>query len=153
MTTAASPTLRTHVALSSGAALRYSVAALRFGLGALFSVAGADGFLHFLPQPTGPMPEGAVALATALMASGYLFPLIKATELVAGLLLLTNRWVPLALTILAPVLVNIVAFNVFLVPAGLPMAVMLLGAELFLAWSYREAFRPLLRARAARTSG
>ena len=79
--------------------------------------------------------------------SGYFFPLLKATEVTAGLLLLSNRFVPLALALLAPVLVNIIAFHAFLAPAGLPIPIVLLAGELYLAWSYRDAFALMLRAR------
>lgn len=122
-----------------------SLARTLFGLA--FFVTGLDGFLHFLPQPTTPPPEGALALAIALMKSGYMFPLIKGTELVAGALLLCNRFVPLALVLLAPVLVNIVAFHAFLAPEGLAIALALLAGEVALAWAYRAAYRPLLAAR------
>jgi uncharacterized membrane protein YphA (DoxX/SURF4 family) len=119
----------------------------RILLGLAFAVTGLDGFLHFLPQPTTPPPEGAMALAVAFMKSGYMFPLIKGTELAAGLLLLSNRFVPLALVLLAPVVVNIVAFHAFLAPEGLAVAIALLGIELALAWAYRAAYRPLLAPR------
>jgi hypothetical protein len=76
-----------------------------------------------------------------------MFPLIKTTEVAAGLLLLSNRFVPLALALFAPVLVNILAFHLFLAPAGMAMPALLLVAELYLAWRYRAAFAPMLRAR------
>lgn len=117
----------------------------RFVQGGLFLVFGLNGFLHFLPQPQ--MPAAAGAFAGALFSTGYMVPLIKGTEVAASLLLVTNRYVPLALTLLAPVLVNIVAFHAFLAPAGLAMPIVLLATELFLAWSYRSAFAPMLRAR------
>jgi len=66
-------------------------------LGLVFLVCGLNGFLNFLPQPTGPIPEGALALGGALMKAGYMFPLIKGTEVLAGVLLLANVFVPLAL--------------------------------------------------------
>ncbi|MGC4094872.1 MAG: hypothetical protein QM756_44535 [Polyangiaceae bacterium] len=78
------------------------------------------------------------------MKTGYMFPFIKGTEVLAGLLLLANRFVPLALAVLAPIVLNIVAFHAFLAPSGLLMAVVVLLLELRLAYSYREAFRPML---------
>jgi hypothetical protein len=56
--------------------------------------------------------------------------------------------VPLALTVLAPVIVNIVAFHLFLAPSGLPLAILVVALEVFLAWSYRSSFRAVLRVRA-----
>jgi uncharacterized membrane protein YphA (DoxX/SURF4 family) len=123
---------------------RYLPAVGRILLGLVFTVFGLDGFLHFIPQPTGPLPEGAMAFGMAMMKTGYLFQLLKGTEVLGGILLLSNRFVPLALTILAPVIVNIVAFHVFLEPEGLPLALVILAIEIGLAWRYRAAFRPML---------
>ena len=123
----------------------------RVVLGFAFFVFGLNGFLHFLPQP--PMSGPPADFAGALFATGYMFPLLKGTEVVASLLLLSNRYVPLALALLAPVLVNIVAFHGFLAPAGLPLPLVLLGLELYLARSYRDAFAPMLHARTSPHSG
>ncbi len=117
--------------------------AARIVLGLVFTVFGLNGFFHFLPQP--PMSGPPAEFAGALAATGYMFPLIKATEVGAGLLLLSGRFVPLALTLLAPVLVNIIAFHLFLVKGGLGLPVALVIAEVYLAWAYREAFAPMLR--------
>jgi hypothetical protein len=116
----------------------------RVVLGLAFFVFGLNGFLHFLPQP--PMSGPPANFAGALFATGYMFPLLKGTEVAASLLLLSNRYVPLALALLAPVLVNIVAFHAFLAPAGLALPIVLLGLELYLARSYRRAFAPMLHA-------
>jgi uncharacterized membrane protein YphA (DoxX/SURF4 family) len=117
----------------------------RVVLGLVFFVFGLNGFLHFLPQP--PMSGPPADFAGALFASGYMFPLIKGTEVVAGLLLLSNRYVPLALAVLAPVVVNIVAFHAFLAPTGMVLPLFVLGLELYLARCYRGAFAPMLHAR------
>lgn len=116
--------------------------AARILLGLLFFVFGLNGFLGFLPQP--PVPPEAGAFLGGLAATGYMFPLIKGTEVVAGLMLLSNRFVPLALVVLAPVIVNIVAFHAALAPAGLAVALVALALELALAWSYRASFRSVL---------
>jgi uncharacterized membrane protein YphA (DoxX/SURF4 family) len=121
--------------------------AARLLQGLAFLVFGANGFLHFLPNPPG-MPAPAADFAGALFHTGYMFPLIKGTEVVAGILLLSGRFVPLALTLLAPIIVNIIAFHAILVGGGLigpPLLV--LALELYLAWAYREAFLPMLRSR------
>jgi uncharacterized membrane protein YphA (DoxX/SURF4 family) len=117
----------------------------RILLGLIFAVFGLNGFLHFLPQP--PMSGPPAHFAMALVATGYMFPLIKGTEVIAGALLLSGRLVPLALTLLAPVIVNIVAFHAFLAPAGLGIPLLVVALEVFLARSYRSAFRPMLRVR------
>ncbi len=124
---------------------RYLPTAARLFLGLVFTVFGLNFFLHFLPMP--PAPPKAAAFAGALFASGYLFPLLKATEVVAGLLLLSGRFVPLALAVLAPIIVNIVGFHLFLEPSGLPIPLAVLVAEIYLARTYRAAFGPMLRFR------
>lgn len=122
-------------------------AAARIALGLIFLVAGLNGFLDFLPQPSAPIPAGAVALTGALAGTGYLLPLIMGTQVVAGALLLSNRFVPLALALIAPVIVNIAAFHAFLWPStGGPAAVALV-LEVYLAWAYRAAYRPMLAMR------
>jgi hypothetical protein len=113
--------------------------------GVAFLVFGVNGFLHFLPMPTPPPAAG--AFFGALFSTGYMIPLIKTTEVVTAILLLSNRFVPLALALIAPVIVNIVAFHAFLAPAGIALPLLLLATELTLAWSYRNAFVPMLRAR------
>lgn len=123
---------------------RYAALSARVLIGLVFFVCGLDGFLHFLPQPTEMPSEGAMAFGMALMKSGYMFPLIKGTEVAAGALLLANRLVPLALVVIAPVVVNIFAFHAFLAPSGLGLAAAIVALELYLAWVHRAAYRPLL---------
>jgi uncharacterized membrane protein YphA (DoxX/SURF4 family) len=126
---------------------RHLVTAARIALGLAFLVFGLNGFFNFIPPPTTPPPEGAMSFAVALMKTGYMFPLIKGTEVLAGLLLLSGWFVPLALILLAPVLVNIVAFHAFLAPEGSAVALTAVALEIALAWAYRDAYRPLFVAR------
>jgi uncharacterized membrane protein YphA (DoxX/SURF4 family) len=118
----------------------------RVVLGLIFFVFGLNGFLHFIPQP--PMSGPPENFLGALIATGYLFPLLKATEVVSGALLLSGRLVPLALVLLAPVIVNIVAFHLFLAPSGLPVPIVVLVLESFLAHSFWSAFAGVMRVRA-----
>ncbi len=126
---------------------RYLPAVARVLMGLPLFVFGLNLFLNFIPQPKEPIPEKAMAFAGALAASGYMMPLIGVTLLVVGALLLVNRFVPLALALFAPFIVNSLAFHSFLAPSGLPMAGVFLVFELYLAWAYRAAFRPMLTAR------
>jgi hypothetical protein len=128
---------------------RKGPAVARILLGLVFFVFGLNGFLHFIPQP--PMSGPPADFAGALFATGYMFPLIKGTEVLAGALLLGGRFVPLALALLAPIVVNIVLFHGVLVGAGLGVPLVVLALELYLAWAYRAAFAPMLRARVAPT--
>lgn len=117
----------------------------RVFLGAVFFLFGLAGLFHLLPAQ--PPMEGAAGLYMTGMTGSYLFTLVKLTEVVAGALLLSNRFVPLALAIAAPVLINIFAFHAFYAPAGLVLPVLLLAAEVFVVWKHRAAFAPMLAAR------
>jgi uncharacterized membrane protein YphA (DoxX/SURF4 family) len=109
-------------------------------LGLVFVVFGLNGFLHFLPQP--PPPARALGFVGGLAASGYFFPLLKTTEVVAGALLLAG-FVPIALTLLAPIVINIVAFHAFLAPGNWPVVGLVLASEIYLAFVHRAAFAAL----------
>ncbi|MDB6055751.1 MAG: hypothetical protein JWN25_3274 [Verrucomicrobiales bacterium] len=122
---------------------------VRVLMGIMFFLPGLNGFHKFIPDPKEPMSEGALALMGAFASSGYMFKLIFGTQLICGFLLLINRFVPLALAMIAPVIVNIVAFHLFLAPSGLVMAFAILAMEFYLAWAYRAAFCPMLRPRVA----
>jgi uncharacterized membrane protein YphA (DoxX/SURF4 family) len=113
----------------------------RILLGLIFVVFGLNGFLHFVPQPE--MPQAAIVFFGGLAAAGYMLPLLFGTQLVGGVLLLSGL-VPLGLLLLAPVIVNIVGFHLFVAPNGLGLALVVAALELFLAWTQRDAFRPLL---------
>ena len=128
---------------------RYTTPIARILLGLVFFVFGLDGFFHFIPQPTEPPSEPALSFAMGLLKSGYMFPLIKGTEVVVGALLLSNRFVALALVVIAPVIINIFAFHAFLAPSGIVIAAALVVLAAYLAWAHRSAYRPLFVSRAA----
>jgi len=112
-------------------------------LGLTFVVFGSNMFLHFIPMP--PPPEGpAREFMTALFLSHYLY-VVGALQVVGGALLLIGRQVPLGLTLLGPVIVNILCFHVLMAPAGLPMAIVVSLLALFLLWRYREHFAGLVK--------
>lgn len=128
---------------------RFLPAIARVLLGVPLIVFGLNGFLNFIPPPPAPLPEGAVAFLDALVETGYMNQLIGLTHLTVGVLLLINRFVPLALALFAPFVVNSIAFHSFLERSGLPVAIGFLILELYLVWKYREAYRPMLKARAS----
>ncbi len=123
--------------------MRIAVIIARSLLGLVFFVFGLNGFLHFIPNP--PPPAAVGAFFGALFATGYMLKLIFGTQVIGGALLLLGVAVPFALTILAPVIVNIIAFHIYLSPDPMAMGIALTVAalELFLAWYYRDAFAPL----------
>jgi len=130
-------------------AARIGAPVARVLLGLVFFVFGLGALLNWFPAPPPEsLPPKLVAFDAALRGS-YLFNLIKGTEAAVGLLLLLNRFVPLALVILAPILLNILLVHVLLAPSGLPMALVLVALELYLAWVHRRAFAPLLTSRFA----
>jgi len=112
-------------------------------LGVIFVVFGSNMFLHFIFMP--PPPEGpARDFMTALFVSHHLY-LVGALQVVGGILLLTGRWAPLGLTLVGPVIVNILAFHALMAPAGLGMAIVVSALAFFLVWRYRENFAGLVR--------
>ncbi len=125
--------------------MRHLPTVARILLGLVFLASGVAGFF-MTPPPD--MPE----FAEALMKTGYMFQFIKVVEIAAGLLLLLNRFVPLALAILAPIIINIFAFHLFLDPKPIIVAIVLAALEIYLAWAYRDSFRAMLTARTTPTA-
>ena len=115
----------------------------RVFLGLIFVFFGSNAFLHFLPMP--PLPQGVTGeYLHAFFASGYVY-VIGGVQVLAGLLLLVGRFVPLGLTLLGAIIFNIWAFHLLMAPEGLPPAVVVTILELFLVWRYRGAFVGIVR--------
>lgn len=129
---------------------RFLPAVGRVVIGLPYFITGLNGLLNFLPQPNAPMSAGATAFIGGLMSSGYMLQLIAVTQLVVGALLVSNRFVPLALALIAPFTVNSILFHTFLEPTGLPFACVFAAIELALVRAYWPAFRPMLAARVIR---
>jgi putative oxidoreductase len=117
--------------------MKYAIIIARVLLGLVFFVFGSNAFLHFIPMP--PMQGQAGAFIGALITSGYIYP-IAILQVVGGLLLLIGRFIPLGLTLLGPVIVNIMLYHIFLDPSGLPVACIISILALFLLWVYRFRF-------------
>ena len=117
----------------------------RFLLGLIFLVFGSNGFLHFIPAP--PPPAGAAGqFVGALFVSHYLV-VVFLLQLIPAVLLLINRYVPLALTLLAPIIVNILLFHLLMAPSGLFLAIVVTVLWLLVFLSVRSAFAGLLQRR------
>jgi putative oxidoreductase len=115
----------------------------RILLGLIFVVFGSNFFLHFIPM--GSKPQGLPGeFFHALSASGYLY-VIGAFQFIGGLLVLIGRFVPLGLTILAAIIVNIWCFHIFMAPEGFSLPIVVTVLELFLVWSYCDRFAGILR--------
>ena len=115
--------------------------ALRLFLGLILFVFGANKFFHFMPMPQmeGPPAE----FMGALNNTGYMFPLIAITEVIAGILLLVNKWTGLALILTAIISVNIVAFHIFLAPAGIALAAFVAILNILLMYANWNKFKTL----------
>ena len=122
---------------------RYARITARSLLGFTFCFAGLNGIFQFLPQRADGIPRAALELATAFANSGYMMPFLGTAQAIAGALLLVNRCVPLGLVLLAPIVLNIVLFHLFLAPQGLVVAGAVLALELYLSYANRKAFTSL----------
>ena len=116
----------------------------RYLAGMIFLVFGLNGFLNFIPLP----PPGGVAgqFMGAMYASHYLW-VIFGFQVVAAVLLLINRYLPLAVAVLAPVIVNIISFHALMSPSGLPLALFVAVLWVVMFVNVRPAFAGLLQAR------
>ena len=118
----------------------------RYLSGLIFTVFGLNGFLHFIPMPP---PSGiAGQFIGALFVSHYLVP-VFALQLIGGALLLANRYVAVALTLLGPVIVNILLFHVLMAPEGLPLAIVVAVLWCVVFASVRSAFAGIFQQRIA----
>ena len=109
----------------------------RILLGLIFAVFGSNAFLHFIPMP--PMSGFAGQFIGSMYNTGYL-QVIAVLEVIGGLLLLVGRYVPLGLTLLGPIIVNVALFHTIMDRSGIVTAVVVSLLFAFLLWSYRRAF-------------
>lgn len=117
----------------------------RILLGFIFTVFGLNGFLHFIPMQS---PTGMAGQFMGALFLSHFLVVVFLLELVPGVLLLINRFVPLALTLLAPVIVNIFLFHALMAPSGLPLALIVIVLWTVTALSVRSAFAGLFQHRA-----
>ena len=125
--------------------MKIAMIIVRIVLGCMFLFSSAVYFLKLFPQPA--MTGNIKVFMDGLNAAVYLMPLIKTTEFVCSVALLSGRFVALAVVILFPVIINIVFVHCYLAPAELPIAIALLIANLFLAYYYRDNYKGLLVAK------
>ena len=119
----------------------------RILLGLVFFIFGLIGLLNLIPPPPD-LPERLQAFNSGLMATGYFFPFLKAIETICGLFLLIGAFVPLALIVLAPIVINIILVHGFLAPSGLPLAIglgLLLAYLSFFAEPYASTVKQIFR--------
>ena len=124
---------------------RIAPAIARVLLGLMFLLFGLDGFLNFIPKPK-EMPAEIATVTSGLIKGGYM-TVVAGTEVIVAVLLLTNCFVPLALALLAPIVVGIITFHIAIAPQTIGPGIVVLLMELYLAWANRGAFKPMLRAK------
>jgi uncharacterized membrane protein YphA (DoxX/SURF4 family) len=117
---------------------------IRILLGLMLVIFGLNKFLQFMPMPT--MPNAAGEFMGALMKSGYIMVIVAIVEIVAGVLLLVNKYQPLVLVILFPVLLNAFLFHLFLDLAGIGGAAFAMAMNIFLFAANKESYKELFKA-------
>jgi putative oxidoreductase len=115
-------------------------------LGLIFTVFGLNGFFHFINMPP---PTGIAAQYLGLLFVSHFLVAVFSIQLLAGVLLLANRFVPLAIVFLGPVLVNILLFHCLMAPEGLPLALVTIALWFVVFFSIRNLFAPLFSPRVA----
>jgi hypothetical protein len=118
----------------------------RYLLGLIFLVFGLNGFLHFIPMPP---PKGLAAQFGGAIFVSHYWVVIFGVQVIGAVLLLVNRFVPLALVLLGPVIVNIFFFHALMAPEGLPLAIVVVVLWVILAVRYKQYFAGLFVQRAA----
>lgn len=121
--------------------------AIRIIFGLIFVVFGLNGFFNFIPMPQD-MPQDMITFSSGLMVSKYFFPLLKGSEVICGLFLLSGYFVPLALVILAPIVINIFFVHAFLAPDGMAMSIALVLMQAYLSFfarPYSDKIKALFR--------
>ena len=118
------------------------VVCLLFGL--MFINSGLNKFFNYIPMPKD-MPENMLKLMGAMKDIGWLIPLVGIAEIVGGILFITNKFRALGAIIILPVLVGIILTHIFNAPSGLPMAIVLLGIELWVIIENRDKYLPMIK--------
>jgi uncharacterized membrane protein YphA (DoxX/SURF4 family) len=125
--------------------MKIAVIIVRVLMGLLFLFASITFLFNLIPVP--PMTGPVKTFNEGLAASVYFFPLLKVTELLCGLAFVSGRYVALACVIISPIIINILFIHIFLDRQGLPIAIALVLANIFLAYANWDKYRPLLAAK------
>lgn len=123
--------------------MKITLIIVRTLMGLLFLFASVTYLFNLItpPEPTGAMK----IFSDGLEASVYIMPVVKVIELLCGLAFVSGFFVPLAAVLISPIIVNILLVHAFLAPSGLPSAIFLVLANLFIAYYYRDRYKPLFK--------
>ncbi len=116
---------------------------IRILLGLMLIVFGLNKFLQFMPMP--PLPDAAGEFMGALGKSGYIMPIVAIVEIIVGILLLLNKYVPLAMIILFPVLLNAFLFHLFLDLPGIGGAAVAIAMNIYLFFAHKASYSELFK--------
>jgi len=121
--------------------MKIAVIITRVLMGGMFLFASIVVLFNLIPHPevTGKVK----VFMDGMAATGYLLTTVKIFELLCGAAFLLGKFVPLAAVVIFPIVLNILMFHIFLDPTGLPIAILLMIGDLFLAYYYREKYKPL----------
>ena len=125
--------------------MKIVVLIVRILLGVAFLIFGVNGVLNFIPQP--PIPPGLVKDFSTVMAASHYMAAVGVVEIIASVLLLVNRYVPLALVLLGPVLVNILLFHLLMAPASIAPGIVVTIFWFVVFYSVRSAFAGIFQAK------
>lgn len=123
--------------------MKIAMIIVRTLVGLLFIFSSVAYFLNLVEPP--PLEGPIKAFNEGMAATGYFLPLLKGTELVCGIALVAGRFVPLALIILAPIVINIFFVHLFIAPEGLVIGIVLVVLLAFLGYCHRDSYRELLK--------
>ena len=125
--------------------MKIAVIIVRVLMGLLFLFASISVLFNLIPQPE--LTGNTKTFMDGINATGYLFKLIKITELLCGIAFVSGYFVPLAAVVIAPIIINIFLFHAFVDTSGLPVGIFLVLANIFLAYACWDKFKPLLEAK------
>lgn len=125
--------------------MRIAAIVVRVLIGIIFLFSSVVVLFNLIPQPE--MTGKIKIFNEGLAASGYFMQFLKVTELICSIALITGFYVRLATVVIFPITINIFLVHLFMAPEGLPVAIVMLAGNLFLAYYYRESYAPLLRAK------
>jgi uncharacterized membrane protein YphA (DoxX/SURF4 family) len=122
--------------------MKIAVIIVRVLMGLIFTASAIVVLFNLVPVPE---LKGTPKLFNdAIAATGYFMPTLKGIELACGILLIIGRYLPLVTVVIFPIVLNIFLYHAFVLPEGLPIAIFMLLANLFLAYTYRERYAPML---------